>query len=297
MSLATQINNLATRLGTEFKTAYGKIGTLANLTTSAKTDLVSAINEVKAATASASGINDATTATSTTWSSSKISAQDSAVQAYAIQRSNHTGTQTASTISDFSTAADARITAQKGAANGLATLDSSGLVPSGQLPSFVDDVLEYNNLAAFPATGTAGKIYVALDTNKTYRWGGSAYTEISPSPGSTDAVPEGSTNLYFTNARASAAAPVQSVAGKTGAVTLAKGDVGLANVDNTSDANKPVSSATATALANKLSIDTASQGLTGTQQANGQTNLNVYSKTDVGDPATDFVSTFNTALT
>lgn len=68
-----------------------------------------------------------------------------------------------------------------GAANGIATLDEGGKVPSTQLPSYVDDVLEYENLAAFPATGESGKIYVAKDTNRTYRWGGTAYTEISES--------------------------------------------------------------------------------------------------------------------
>lgn len=72
-------------------------------------------------------------------------------------------------------------TSLKGAASGLAELDSSGKVPSSQLPSYVDDVLEYNKLASFPSTGETGKIYVAIDTNKTYRWSGSAYTEISPS--------------------------------------------------------------------------------------------------------------------
>jgi hypothetical protein len=91
-------------------------------------------------------------------------------------------------------------------------LDGSGLVPSTQLPSYVDDVVEYANLAAFPATGTTGLIYVALNTNKIYRWSGSAYIEISPSPGSTDSVPEGSVNLYFTAARALASAPVQEPA-------------------------------------------------------------------------------------
>lgn len=96
----------------------------------------------------------------------------------------------------------AEYTGNKGQANGYAGLDSSGLVPSSQLPSFVDDVIEAANLASFPATGESGKIYTALDTNKVYRWGGSSYTEISPSPGSTDAVLEGSTNLYYTAARA-----------------------------------------------------------------------------------------------
>lgn len=70
---------------------------------------------------------------------------------------------------------------EMGVANGVATLDSSGKVPSSQLPSYVDDVLEYDNLAAFPATGEEGKIYLAKDTNKSYRWGGTEYTEISKS--------------------------------------------------------------------------------------------------------------------
>jgi hypothetical protein len=147
-----------------------------------------------------------------------------------------------SAISGLQTALDG-----KQASGSYATLES-GKVPSSQLPSYVDDVIEAVNYAALPATGETGKIYVTIDTNKTYRWSGSAYIEISASPGSTDAVAEGSTNLYFTTARAAAAAPVQSVAGKTGTVTLAKGDVGLGNCDNTSDASKPVSTATQTAL-------------------------------------------------
>ena len=73
------------------------------------------------------------------------------------------------------------LTSLKGAANGLAELDATGRVPSGQLPSYVDDVLEYANLAAFPATGETSSIYVALDTNLIYRWSGTAYVEISAS--------------------------------------------------------------------------------------------------------------------
>lgn len=72
-------------------------------------------------------------------------------------------------------------TSQKGANGGVATLDSTGKVPTSQLPSYVDDVLEYENLSGFPTTGSAGKIYVDKQTNKTYRWGGSGYTEISAS--------------------------------------------------------------------------------------------------------------------
>jgi len=70
------------------------------------------------------------------------------------------------------------------------------------LPSYVDDVLEYAAQANFPATGETGKIYVDKATGKIFRWSGTVYIEISPSPGSTDSVTEGSTNLYFTNARA-----------------------------------------------------------------------------------------------
>ena len=69
----------------------------------------------------------------------------------------------------------------KGANSGIAELDANGKVPTSQLPSYVDDVLEYSAKASFPTTGEAGKIYVDLATNKTYRWSGSAYTEISPS--------------------------------------------------------------------------------------------------------------------
>lgn len=57
----------------------------------------------------------------------------------------------------------------------------NGKVPSSQLPSYVDDVLEYSSTSAFPVTGETGKIYVDTTTNKTYRWGGSAYVEISAS--------------------------------------------------------------------------------------------------------------------
>jgi hypothetical protein len=81
-----------------------------------------------------------------------------------------------------------------------------GTVPSSQLPGFVDDVLEFANFVAFPATGETGKLYISLATNRQYRWSGSGYVEIIASPGSTDAVPEGSVNLYFTTARGEAAA-------------------------------------------------------------------------------------------
>lgn len=69
----------------------------------------------------------------------------------------------------------------KGQPGGLAELGSTGKVPAAQLPSYVDDVLEYSTKAQFPQTGETGKIYVAKDTNLTYRWTGTQYLEISQS--------------------------------------------------------------------------------------------------------------------
>lgn len=97
----------------------------------------------------------------------------------------------------------------KGIANGYASLDSSGKISSNQLPSYVDDVLEFSNIASFPTTGENGKIYIDLSTNKVYRWSGSQY-------------------IYITSGA------VDSVNGYTGVVVLSKSDVGLGNVTNES---------------------------------------------------------------
>lgn len=71
--------------------------------------------------------------------------------------------------------------ANKGKANGYASLGGDGKVPADQLPSYVDDVLEFANKTNFPSTGEKGKIYVDLSTENIFRWSGSAYVEISPS--------------------------------------------------------------------------------------------------------------------
>lgn len=100
---------------------------------------------------------------------------------------------------------DAISTASIGVAGGIASLDPlTGKVHASQLPPSVDSIVEEANLAAFPASGLSQTMYIALDTGKTYRWSGSAYVEIVASPGSSDAVIEGTTNLYFTAARAEA---------------------------------------------------------------------------------------------
>ncbi len=100
------------------------------------------------------------------------------LDAHAADRANPHGT-TAGQVGAYTKAeADARTAA---AVASKADLGSDGKVPASQLPSYVDDVLEYAAASAFPQAGETGKIYVAKDTNLAYRWGGTAYVEISPS--------------------------------------------------------------------------------------------------------------------
>jgi hypothetical protein len=162
-TLETRLRDLATAIGTGVKSVRtlinGNVSDLSALATTTKTNLVAALNEVRAL---ALGKQDAL---------------------------------------GF-TPLDA---ATKGVAGGVASLDGSGKVPAGQLPSFVDDVLEYASAAAFPGTGISGIIYIAIDSGAQYRWGGSSYVQMTASPGTTDAVPEGAANKYFTDPRAVAA--------------------------------------------------------------------------------------------
>lgn len=127
-----------------------------------------------------------------------------------------------------------------GVANGVAPLDGDALISSAYLPSYVDDVLEFDDFDSLPAVGEGGKIYITVDNNRQYRWSGSMYVITT-------------------------SGAVESVAGKTGVVFLNKNDVGLNNVDNTSDANKPVSTAQQTAL--NLKANLASPTFTGNPTA------------------------------
>ncbi len=219
----------------------------------------------------------------------------------------------------------------KGAPGGLASLNESGIIPSAQLPSYVDDVIEVDTFSNLPGTGESGKIYIVQDTNLTYRWSGTGYVEISKSlalgetsstayPGdkgkattdklnktsnkvvvgpttvnpSTDKIVlkyqthftstnSDSEDSHIINAATTSQAGVMSSADKTklnglkdqAGITsdidavqtnlethinnksnpheVTKDQVGLGNVDNTSDANKPISTATQTALNGKFS--------------------------------------------
>lgn len=178
-SLQVRIGDLITAIGTDYKAIKTMItgsagGDLSGLTTTDKTSLVAAVNEV----AGSAGAGSAST-----------TAQG--IVELATNAETLTGTDAVRAVTPAGLASLYNVN------NGIAQLDSGGKVASAQLPAYVDDVLEYANQAAFPGTGTTSIIYVAQDTNKTYRWSGSAYVEISASPGTTDSLTEGSTNKYY----------------------------------------------------------------------------------------------------
>lgn len=159
------------------------------------------------------------------------------------------------------TAVKARIlSSEKGVANGVATLDGTGKIPSAQLPSYIDDVVEYANLAAFPGTGSSGILYIALDTNKQYRWAGSTYQQIT-------------------------SGAVDSVAGKTGVITL---DINDINGLNTALSGKAASTHSHV-IGDITGLQTALDAKATTSA------LNVLS-TNVGATDTNYVSVFNAAL-
>lgn len=146
---------------------YGDSVNVPTFTVDAKGRLTNAGNvAIRSGTTSVTGLVRLSTATNST--STTLAATPSAVkQAYDL-------------------AADAVPSSEKGQANGVATLDSSGLVPASQLPSYVEEVLEYANLAALPAEGESGKIYITLDTDWVYRWSGSTYVRIGSEVASAD---------------------------------------------------------------------------------------------------------------
>lgn len=141
---------------------------------------------------------------------------------------------------------------EKGQINGYASLDNTGKVPTNQLPSYVDDVLEYANLATFPLTGESGKIYVALNSNKTYRWSGSIYIEVSPSD-------------------------VNSVFGRTGIVAAQPGDYNATQITNT-----PVGLITTTTVQAALNeLDTKKAKLNGGNTFTGDQDFSGSALTNI----------------
>lgn len=160
---------------------------------------------------------------------------------------------------------------EKGSANGVATLGSDGKIPSSQLPSYVDDVLEYSAKTSFPTTGETGKIYVNTADNKTYRWSGSAYVEISPSL----ALGETSSTAYAGDKGKALADKLKNI--ESGAQVNVQSDWNV--TDTTSKAyikNKPT-------IPSAVTSDTVSGwGFT--------KNTGTYSKPSGGIPASDLAS-------
>lgn len=114
----------------------------------------------------------------------------------------------------------------------------SGTIAAANLPSYVDDVLEYASISKFPTTGESGKIYTALDTNKIYRWSGSAYIVIS------ETIALGTTHSSAGYGDESRAAYNHSTKTSGNPHHVTKADVGLGSVDNTADSAKSVKYAT-----------------------------------------------------
>ncbi len=153
---------------------------------------------------------------------------------------------------------DAVSTDQLGVALGIATLDSNGMVPTSQLPSFVDDVLEYADLASFPTSNVeTGKIYVALDTNKIYRWSGSVYVEVS-SAGIADSA------LKLTHART---------------ISLSGAAIGSVSFDGSADVTLDVTLPT---TYSKLEVDTLLAGKVNSSSTLAGYNIgDAYTKTEI----------------
>jgi hypothetical protein len=161
-------------------------------------------------------------------------------------------------------------TAMVGAANGAASLDANGKVPLSQLSDSIVGQVEYRgtwdaagNLPVLPETPTEKGIYYVTSANGTFAgitftvgdWiisNGTAWEKVD----NTDAV--------------------ASVAGRTGTVVLNKSDVGLSVVDNTSDVDKPVSTAQQAAL--DLKANLAGAAFTGTVTAPTPTALDQSTK-------------------
>jgi len=223
MSLQTRITALVQAIGADIKALYsGKVGTSDARLTDAREWTASTVTQAEAEAGTATTRRAWTAqrvfqAIAAWWAASAMKtkldgiaagATANATDAQLRDRSTHTGTQAISTVTGLQTALDGKInTSERGVSGGIPTLDEFARIPPSQLPSYVDDVLEFATTAQFPATGEGGKIYIAINQGtaanptRQYRWTGSTYVEINPSPGTTDALAEGSTNLYFSESR------------------------------------------------------------------------------------------------
>lgn len=339
MSLQLRLADFITAVGTDYKQLRtwmtgSSTGNLTGLTTAAKTDLVSAINEVKAGSAGAppaatelvAGVAEVATQTETNAGTddarmvtplkfqtrmaafaqplsanltslagvassaigrSILSAADAAAvkillaltkadvglsnvpNVDATARSSHTGTQPASTITGLAAVAT----------SGSASDITTGTLPTSVIPSLaITDVTVVASQAAMLAlSAQKGDVAKRSDQNGlAYMLGGTGDPTVLANWISLDTTSD-----------------VSSVNGQTGTVVLAKGDVGLSNADNTSDANKPVSAAQQTAL--NLKMDKSANLNDVADKIAARTNLSVYSQAEIGNPETDLVAAYTAA--
>ena len=178
-----------------------------------------------------------------------------------------------SIINSIGAMADDYVTkTQMGKANGVASLDSSGRVPSAQLPSYVDDVLEYDNRSSFPGMGQSGIIFIAKDTNLAYRWTGSVYVEISPSL----ALGETASTAYAGNKGAQNADNISKLTQRVGSNSvITKLGITQSGIDSiTIDFSQLESGINnATPQSGKLLVNSATTSTAGVMSSNDKNNL------------------------
>ena len=264
-TLQTNLTNLATRIGTELKAhrtlINGNAADLSSLTTTAKSNLVAAINELQAAVASATEINDASTGTAATWSASKI------VEELGDLKTEILGSAGAAfdTLQELATL----IGENEGDITGILTaLDNRVRFDAAQTLTAPQKTQALANIGAAADTHThsaattgAPGFMSAADKTKLDGVAASANNYVHPTTDGNRHVPAtaaGDVNEFLKSNSVAGGAPAWAVITKT--------DVGLANVDNTSDANKPVSTAQATAIG--LKLDATHAGTGGTAHAN-----------------------------
>lgn len=258
-TLQTNLTNLATRIGTELKAhrtlINGNAADLSSLTTTAKSNLVAAINELQAAVASATEINDASTGTSATWSASKI------VEELGDLKSEILGGAGAAfdTLQELATL----IGENDGDINGILTaLDNRVRFDAAQTLTAPQKTQALANIGAAADTHThsaattgAPGFMSAADKTKLDGVAANANNYVHPTADGSKHVPATAVGDVSKFLKSNVAA-----AGDPAWATVTKADVGLANVDNTSDASKPVSTAQATVIGLKLDATHAGTG-------------------------------------
>jgi hypothetical protein len=259
MSLQSNITSLATRIATECKSLRtlinGNAADLTALTTTSKTSLVSAINELQTAIASATGINDAATSTGSTWSSTKI------VEELGDLKNEILGGAGAAfdTLQELATLIsenDGDITGILTALNNRVRFDAAQTLTAPQKTQALANIgAAADTHTHSAATTSASGFMSAADKTKLDGVAASANNYVHPTTDGDRHVPAtaaGDVNEFLKSNSVAGGAPAWAVITKT--------DVGLANVDNTSDASKPVSTAQATAIGLKLDATHAGTG-------------------------------------